>query len=110
MSFTLVNIVGTLAAVASTVSFAPQAWRVIRTRAVEGLSAGMYTLTVAAFTLWSAYGLLQSDYALIIPNLLCLSLSLFILAMIVASARTRDRVAETIETAIEPVVELKPGQ
>lgn len=95
------RIVGAMAAIASTASFAPQAWKVIWTRDVEGLSAGMYMLTVSAFALWLAYGVLRSDWALMLPNGLCLILSAFILVMIVVSRRTRVRIANAIEHGLQ---------
>ena len=52
-----ITIIGWLAAFASTASFAPQAWRIIRTRDVQGISLAMYALTVSAFALWLAYGM-----------------------------------------------------
>ncbi len=42
-----VQLIGIAAAVASTTSFAPQAWKIIKTRDVKGLSAPMYLITVA---------------------------------------------------------------
>lgn len=92
-------VVGTLAALASTASFAPQAWRIIRTRDVKGLSPAMYTLTVAAFALWLSYGALRRDWALIVPNALCLALSAFILTMTLLPRARRERVADAIEAA-----------
>lgn len=96
----IAQIVGALAATASTASFAPQAWKIVWTRDVEGLSAGMYMLTVAAFALWLAYGVLRGDWALMIPNGLCLVLSVFILVMIIVSNRTRARIAKAVEHGI----------
>ena len=40
-------IIGALAAIASTGSFAPQAWKIIKTRETKDISTGMYGLTVA---------------------------------------------------------------
>lgn len=97
----IAQIVGALAATASTASFAPQAWKVIWTRDVEGLSGGMYMLTVTAFALWLTYGILRDDWALIAPNGLCLMLSAFILVMIVVSNRTRARIANAIEHGLQ---------
>jgi MtN3 and saliva related transmembrane protein len=94
------QIVGVLAAIVSTASFAPQAWKIIWTRNTKGLSAGMYVLTVSAFALWLGYGLLKRDWALIVPNALCLVLSLFILTMILVPRRTRTEIAETIEKGL----------
>lgn len=91
-----------MAAVASVVSFSPQAWKIIRTRDVKGLSAGMYALTVTAFALWMTYGLLQGDWALIVPNTLCLILAGFILMMIMLPKRARDNVSDTINDAVTP--------
>jgi len=42
---------GSLAALASTISFAPQAWKIIRTRQTGDISRGMYAITVTAFAL-----------------------------------------------------------
>lgn len=97
MEASVTQIIGAVAAVASTASFAPQAWKIIWTRDVEGLSGGMYMLTIAAFGLWLTYGILKQDWALMIPNGLCLGMSAFILAMIVMSRRTRNRVANAGE-------------
>jgi MtN3 and saliva related transmembrane protein len=92
-----IQIVGTAAAVASTISFAPQAWKIIRTRDVTGLSAPMYLITVSAFALWLSYGWLKSDWALIVPNALCFGLSGFILVMICLPKKNRQKVADAIE-------------
>jgi MtN3 and saliva related transmembrane protein len=77
----LVTLVGALAAVCSTVSFAPQAIKIIRTRETKDISTGMYVLTVAAFVAWTAYGVMLHQWPLIVANGICLVLSAFILAM-----------------------------
>lgn len=92
-----IHLIGIAAAFASTISFAPQAWKIIKTRDVSGLSAPMYLMTVSAFALWLSYGSLKSDWALIVPNALCLSLSGFIFVMICLPAKQRDKVADAIE-------------
>ena len=69
------------AAICSTVSFAPQAVKVIRTRATRDISLWMYVLTVGAFALWTAYGAMTTQWALIASNSICLALSGFILVM-----------------------------
>ena len=98
----IVQVIGTMAAIASVVSFSPQAWKIIRTRDVKGLSTGMYTLTVAAFALWMTYGLLQGDWTLFVPNFLCLIFSGFILMMIMMPKKARDNVSDTINDKITP--------
>ena len=91
------SLVGTLAALASTTSFVPQAWKVIRTRDMQGISTGMYTVTVLGFSLWLVYGLLLGQWPLIVTNGVCLLLSAFILAMKLLPRRQRDAVADTLD-------------
>ncbi len=78
---TIILITGSLAAMCSTISFLPQAWKIIKTRDTGSISARMYTLTVTGFALWLAYGILKSEWPLIVPNALCLLFSSFILTM-----------------------------
>ena len=92
----MIQIIGILAAIASTASFLPQAWKIISTRDVEGLSAGMYMLTVTGFTLWMSYGIGKGDWALIVPNAICLMLTIFILAMILMPKAKREAVADAV--------------
>lgn len=91
-----IQVVGILAAVASTASFLPQAWKIISTRNVKGLSRRMYALTVIGFGLWLTYGIGKGDWALIVPNAICLTLTLFILVMISLPNAKRDALARTV--------------
>lgn len=91
------NVIGTLAAIASVLSFAPQAWRIIRTRETEGLSVRMYALTVVGFALWLAFGIVRMEWAIIVPNLLCLLFAIFILVMLLLPERKREAVADAID-------------
>ncbi len=70
-------IIGSIAAVASTISFAPQAWKIIRTRETKDISAVTYGFTVAAFALWSAYGLILPEAALQFVVLIMRALALW---------------------------------
>ena len=92
----LVTGIGSLAAVASTPSFAPQAWKIIRSRRTRDVSAGMYALTVCGFALWTAYGTLLVQWPLIATNAICLALSGFILTMKLLPRRKREAVAEAL--------------
>lgn len=93
----LVTIIGSLAAIASTVSFTPQAWKIIRTRDTDAISAGMYALTVTGFALWTAYGVMLGQWPLIVTNSICLLLSAFILTMKLLPRRERDKVADVLD-------------
>ena len=91
-----VSIIGYIAAVVSTASFAPQAWKIIKTRKTDGLSTGMYTMTVAGFALWLGYGIATNQWGLISSNAICLVLSAFILIMKCAPAAIKQTVCETV--------------
>ncbi len=95
------TIVGTLATIASTTSFVPQAWKVIRTRDMRGVSTGMYTVTVVGFCLWLTYGLLLGQLPLIVTNGICLLLSAFILVMKLLPRHQRDAVADTLNPTVD---------
>ena len=92
----IVTVIGSFAAAASTASFAPQAWKIIRSRQVRDISAVMYTLTVCGFALWTAYGVLLAQWPLIVTNAICLALSGFILMMKLLSRRQRDALADAL--------------
>ncbi len=92
----LVTILGALAAIASTVSFTPQAVKIIRTRQTKDISFWMYAITVAGFALWCSYGILLGQWPLILSNSICLLLSGFILVMKLLPRRAKDKVADTL--------------
>jgi MtN3 and saliva related transmembrane protein len=82
--------VGYLAALLTTVSFAPQAWLTWRTRDVRGISLGMYATFTVGIALWLAYGLLLGAWPLVLANSVTLLLALAILAMKLRYGRRRD--------------------
>lgn len=96
----IVTIVGSIAAVLSTISFLPQALKIIRSRDTRGISTGMYLVTVAGFTLWTAYGVLQPAWPIIASNGICLMLSAFILMMKLLPPAKKEEVAETMESVV----------
>jgi MtN3 and saliva related transmembrane protein len=60
----IATLVGAAASACSVSSFAPQAWKVIRSRDRRSISAAMYALTIAGFTLWLAYGVMLGAWPL----------------------------------------------
>ena len=91
------TVIGGVAAVASTVSFVPQAWKVIKTRKTKDISTGAYTLTVTAFALWLAYGFMLGQWPIMASNAICLLLAAFILCMKLLPASQKNAVADTID-------------
>ncbi|WP_377848631.1 SemiSWEET family sugar transporter [Bosea sp. UC22_33] len=94
-----VAVAGTLAALCSTISFVPQAWRIVRTRDTKAISPLTYSLTVTGFALWTAYGLGLGEWPLIVTNSICFVLSAFILIMTLLPRPKKEAVAETIDPA-----------
>ena len=75
------DLIGSLAACLTTVSFVPQAWLTFKTRDVSGVSLGMYSVFTAGVALWLAYGLLLRSWPVVIANAITLVLALMILVM-----------------------------
>lgn len=89
--------IGAGATATSILSFTPQAWKIIRSRKTDDISAGMYVLTVSGFALWTAYGVMIEKWPLIVTNTICLGLSAFILMMKLLPRRQKNRVADAID-------------
>lgn len=96
----LVTWIGTAAAIASTVSFTPQAWKIIQTGETKDISAGMYVITVTAFALWAVYGVMLRQWPLVASNVICLGLSGFILMMKVLPVPRKRRVTRSIKKSL----------
>jgi MtN3 and saliva related transmembrane protein len=80
-TMTLTDIVGTLAAVLTTISFLPQALHTFRTKDVRGISLGMYSAFTLGVALWLVYGLLLGAWPVVIANCVTLALASAILVM-----------------------------
>ena len=80
-AMTLVDAVGALAAILTTISFVPQAWHSFKTRDVSGISLGMYSVFTVGVALWLLYGWLLGAWPIVIANIVTLVLALSILAM-----------------------------
>lgn len=77
----LVDIVGSLAATLTTVSFLPQVIHTFRTKDARGISLGMYSVFISGVSCWLVYGLLLDAWPIIVANTITVSLALAILVM-----------------------------
>jgi MtN3 and saliva related transmembrane protein len=93
----IATVIGACATLASTVSFVPQAWKIIKSRRTHDISVGMYAVTVTGFALWTAYGVLLNQWPLIVTNSICLVLSAFILTMKLLPSRQKNAVADALD-------------
>jgi MtN3 and saliva related transmembrane protein len=95
------TIIGSIAAVLSTASFTPQAWKIIKSRETKDISAGMYALTVTGFAMWTTYGLILMQWPLIVTNSICLVLSAFILTMKLLPEPKKNKVADILDPDVK---------
>ena len=77
----LINTIGTAAAIISTASFVPQVWQTFKTRDVSGISLGMYSVFTVGVSCGLVYGLLLGAWPIIIANAITLTLAISILVM-----------------------------
>ena len=96
----LVTWIGTATAIASTVSFALQAWKIIQTGETKDISAGMYVITVMAFALWTVYGVILRQWPLVVSNVICFGLSGFILLMKFLPRTKKRRIGRSIKKSL----------
>lgn len=78
--------IGLAAALLTTAAFAPQAFKVWRTRSTRDISLAMFSLMVTGLCLWLIYGILIEDIPLILANAVTLILAS---AILVAKIRFR---------------------
>lgn len=77
----LTDLIGTLAAILTTISFLPQALHTFRTKDVRGISLGMYSAFTLGVAMWLIYGLLLGAWPVVIANVVTLALASTILMM-----------------------------
>ncbi len=90
-------IVGAVASLCSVTSFAPQAWKIIKSRRTDDISKRMFVLTVTGFAFWTAYGVLLDAWPVIITNTIIFVLAGFILVMKLLPQRKKDKVADVLD-------------
>lgn len=74
-----VELIGAFSGLCTTISFLPQALRMIRTRSVKDISIVMYLILITGLVGWIIYGIAIRSYAVIISNFFTLILTSMIL-------------------------------
>ena len=77
----LIKLIGFAAATCTTVAYAPQFIKVLKTRSARDISLGMFLVMVLGLALWLIYGLLSGDAPLIASNAVTMLLAGGILFM-----------------------------
>lgn len=75
----LISVIGMLAAVGTTISFLPQAIKIIKTKDTKSISLSMYILFISGVFLWLIYGILKPDFPVMVANGITLILAGIIL-------------------------------
>lgn len=73
------SLIGYAAACLTTLSFLPQAIKVIATRNTQGISGLMYIMFVCGLVMWLIYGVMIEDTAVSLANFLTLLFAMPIL-------------------------------
>lgn len=97
MEFSLASLIGVVAGLCSTSSFVPQVLKALREGDTEAISKRMYIVTVSAFSLWIAYGVMIESWPIIAFNIASLVLSGAILVLKVRSSRRSVNAASPAE-------------
>ncbi len=77
----MTDLLGILAAIGTTSSFIPQAYKVYRTKKTEDLSLGMFLLFCIGTFFWILYGFLIKSFPVTLANVLTFVMALYILFM-----------------------------
>ncbi|MBE1286413.1 MAG: glutathione synthetase [Alteromonadaceae bacterium] len=87
--------IGYVAAACTSMSFLPQAIKVIKTNDTESLSIGMYSVFTFGVLCWLLYGVVLMDWPMIIANVITFTLAGIILALKVKHTFFAKKITET---------------
>lgn len=85
----VVELIGIAAGSLTTVSFAPQAIKILSTRRVDDISMAMYVSFVSGVALWIVYGIAIRSMPLVLANLITLMLAGSVLIMKIRFGRLK---------------------
>ncbi|HVY08261.1 MAG TPA: SemiSWEET transporter [Burkholderiales bacterium] len=87
----LLDIVGLLAGLLTTIAFVPQVWKIYRTKSGRDISARMFSIFSIGIVLWLVYGFMLGQLPIILANAVTLVLSLTIIGLKVYYSRANAR-------------------
>lgn len=73
--------IGYVAAILTTLSFVPQAIKIIRSKDTRGISLGMYAVFTVGVAFWLAYGVVLGSWPMILSNIVTFALAMTILGL-----------------------------
>lgn len=78
---TTIDYIGYISAIFTSLAFAPQAIKTIRTRSTESISLGTYLIFNIGILGWLSYGIIKHDWPIILANALTFVFACTILLM-----------------------------
>ena len=75
----ILDILGFTAAIGTTGSFIPQAYKVFKTKKTDDLSLGMFLFLCIGILLWIIYGFFIKSFPVIVSNIITFIMTLYIL-------------------------------
>ena len=89
----MIELVGYTVAVCTSLSFLPQALKVLKTKDTQSLSLVMYSVFTFGVMMWLSYGILLNDLPMILANVLTFIFAVFILLMKIKNNK-KDKLAD----------------
>ncbi len=74
-----VEIIGVLAALCTTIAYAPQAYKIFKEKSAKEVSLSMYLILLVGLILWLTYGFLIDSFAIKLANTITMVLALSII-------------------------------
>lgn len=84
-----VDIIGITAGVCTTAAVIPQLIKAYKTKAVEDVSVGMFLVLIAGVLLWTIYGFLKNDLAIILANGISVVLNALLLYLLLKHNKSK---------------------
>lgn len=75
----MLETIGYIAGILTTIAFIPQVVQIYRTKSVKDVSLTMFLLFTLGVAMWLAYGLMTRSFPVIVANAVTLTLSFLIL-------------------------------
>lgn len=74
-----VEIIGVLAAIFTTIAYAPQAYKIFKDKSAKEVSLSMYLILLTGLILWLTYGILIDSFAIKLANTVTIALAVSII-------------------------------
>lgn len=91
MSETWIDAIGILAGICTTAAILPQLVKAWKTKEVKDVSAGMFVVLISGVGLWTYYGILKNDLAIILFNGISVALNVVMLYILVRYNGKKNR-------------------